>query len=198
MGHKERRLQEKKAMKRLILDSAMELVSKKGLCALTIRSLADQIEYSPSIIYEYFECKESICKELCAVICCELLCASKKVGCGSNPDKYLLNLVKANVDFLNKKPQGIELLTLVCFGPDPSQIPKEFLETVELFSNALKKCNCKQLQTQKQIDEALDVIRSLHVGMLTISKYQTSVEGLKRIGNSLENGINALLRGWKT
>ena len=144
MGHKERRLQEKKAMKRLILDSAMELVSKKGLCALTIRSLADQIEYSPSIIYEYFESKESICKELCAVICCELLCASKKVDRGSNPDKYLLNLVRANVDFLNKKPQGIELLTLVCFGPDPSQIPKEFLETVGTFFKCFKKV---QLQT---------------------------------------------------
>ncbi len=62
MGHKERRLQEKKAMKRLILDTAMELVSKNGLSALTIRSLADQIEYSPSIIYEYFEVRSPSAK----------------------------------------------------------------------------------------------------------------------------------------
>jgi len=198
MGLKERRQHEKKIMKRLILDSAMGLVSKKGLSFLTIRSLAQQIEYSPSIIYEYFESKELIYKELGTLICHELLSALKQVNPSSDPDEYLLNLVRANVDFLSKHPQGIELLTQVCFGPDPFQIPKEFLEIIELYSDALKKCNCKQLQGKKELDAALDVIRSLHVGMLTLSKYQTSAAGLQRIGNSLENGIYTLLKGWKS
>ena len=127
MGPKERRLQEKEAMRRLILDSAMELVSKKGLCALTIRCLAEQIQYSPSIVYEYFENKEMICKELCSTICGGLLCALNQVPQCRDPEEYLLNLVRANVDFLIKRPQGIELLTRVCFGPDPSlRFPKIF------------------------------------------------------------------------
>jgi AcrR family transcriptional regulator len=197
MGLKERRMQEKENMKRQILDSAMELVSKKGLCSLTIRCLAEQIQYSPSIIYEYFENKESICKGICALICKELLSSLTKVPSHDEPDEYLLNLVRANVNFLNKRPQGIELLTLVCFGPDSSQIPEEFLKVVELYSQALKRCDCKRLQTQKDLDDALDVIRSLHVGMITLSQHQTSIQGLKRIGNSLENGIRSLLRGWK-
>ncbi len=197
MGTQERRQKEKEAMKRLILDTAMDVVHKKGLCYLTIRNLAEQIEYSPSIIYEYFENKELICKELSALICSGLLCALKKVPVRKDPEEYLLNLVRANVDFLNKRPQGIELLTMVCFGPDPSQVPKEFLEAVELYKHALKKCYCKKLKSTEELEEALDVIRSLHVGMLTLSKYQASVTGLKRIGNSLENGIKTLLRGWK-
>jgi AcrR family transcriptional regulator len=197
MGPQERRQKEKEAMRRLILDTAMDLVQKKGLCCLTIRHLAEQIEHSPSIIYEYFENKELICKELTALICSELLCALKKVPIEKSPEEHLLSLVRANIDFLSKRPQGIVLLTMVCFDPDVSQIPKEFLETVELYKSALKMCHCKRLKTTQELDEALDVIRSLHVGMLTLSKYQTSVSGLKRIGNSLENGIKTLLRGWK-
>ncbi|MGC1878744.1 MAG: TetR/AcrR family transcriptional regulator [Rhabdochlamydiaceae bacterium] len=196
MGCKERREKEKEVMKQRILDAAMELVDKKGLGALTIRCLAEQIEYSPSMIYEYFEDKELICKELCTQICCELLNALKSVPFKTNPEEYLLGLIDANVDFLSKRPQGIELLTGVCFGSDPSQTPKEFLEAMELYTQALKGCHCKHLQTAKELEEALDVIRSLHVGMMTLSKYQTSSVELKRIGNSLENGVRALLKGW--
>src|SRR5579871_3013074 len=106
MGVKERRMQEKEAMRQLILDSAMKLVSKRGLCCLTVRCLAEQIEYSPSIIYEYFENKDLICKELCILICNRLLAALKKVRRSGDPDDYLLNLVRENVDFLKKNPQG--------------------------------------------------------------------------------------------
>ncbi len=197
MGCRERRQQEKRAMKQRILDAAMALLSRRGLCGLTMRGLAEQIEYSPSIVYEHFENKEVFCSELCALICKRLLSVLKKVSTGSSPDEYLLNLVRGNVEFLRKNPQGVELLTLVCFGSDPERIPKEFLEIAELYSDALKKCHCKQLDTEKELEAALDVIRSLHVGMLTLSKYQTSAVGLRRIGESLENGIRALLKGWK-
>ncbi len=133
------------------------------------------------------------------MICGELLCASKKVNHGSNPDKYLLSLVSANVDFLNKKPQGIELLTLVCFGPDPSQIPQDFLRNSGTFFKCFKKV---QLQTapnsKKRLMKRSTSFALYMYGMITLSKYQTSVEGLKRIGNSLENGIYTLLKGWKS
>lgn len=197
MGVKERRAQEKEALKEMILNSAMEMVSKKGLEALTIRGIAERIQYSPSIVYEYFDSKELICRQLCTLFCDRTLSALKKVPVNKDPDQYLLSLIRANVEFLRKNPQGIELLTHVCFGPDQSQIPKSFIEKEDLFIAALKQCNCKNLTDKKTFDDALDIIRSLHVGMLILSRYQSSAAGLQRISSSLENGIFTLLKGWR-
>ena len=46
MGHIERRLRAKEEMKQSILDAAREIAAKEGWQAVTIRKIADKIEYS--------------------------------------------------------------------------------------------------------------------------------------------------------
>ncbi|HEY0603430.1 MAG TPA: TetR/AcrR family transcriptional regulator [Herpetosiphonaceae bacterium] len=60
MGVKERREREKEATRRGILDAAQTIARADGWSAVTIRKVADAIEYSPSIVYEYFSSKEAI------------------------------------------------------------------------------------------------------------------------------------------
>ena len=60
MGVKERREREKEATRRGILDAAQSIARAEGWSAVTIRKVADAIEYSPSIVYEYFSSKEAI------------------------------------------------------------------------------------------------------------------------------------------
>jgi AcrR family transcriptional regulator len=43
-----------------ILDAARQIISQKGVEALSIRSIADAIDYSPAGLYEYFGSKEEI------------------------------------------------------------------------------------------------------------------------------------------
>ncbi len=43
-----------------ILDAARQIISKQGVDALSIRSIADAIDYSPAGLYEYFGSKEEI------------------------------------------------------------------------------------------------------------------------------------------
>lgn len=43
-----------------ILDAARHIVNKQGLDALSIRAIADAIDYSPAGLYEYFGSKEEI------------------------------------------------------------------------------------------------------------------------------------------
>ncbi|HEY0739340.1 MAG TPA: TetR/AcrR family transcriptional regulator [Herpetosiphonaceae bacterium] len=57
---KERREREKEATRRGILDAARTIARADGWSAVTIRKVADAIEYSPSIVYEYFSSKEAI------------------------------------------------------------------------------------------------------------------------------------------
>lgn len=60
MGVKERRDRERLGMQKAILDAAREVAATEGWQAVTIRRVAEKIEYSPPTIYEYFESKEAL------------------------------------------------------------------------------------------------------------------------------------------
>lgn len=64
MASKERiqRLKEETRMK--ILEAAYKIVKEEGWQALSMRKIADEIEYTAPIIYEYFSNKEAILAEL--------------------------------------------------------------------------------------------------------------------------------------
>lgn len=64
MGIPERKEREKKEMKDIILKTAMILFVEEGFDNVSLRKIAQKIQYSPSTIYLYFEDKESIFFEL--------------------------------------------------------------------------------------------------------------------------------------
>jgi len=55
-----RREKEIEAMRELIILTAKEIITNEGFENLSIRKIANKIEYSPSIIYNYFKDKEEI------------------------------------------------------------------------------------------------------------------------------------------
>lgn len=65
MGVKERRQRERTRVREKILDAALDFFAKEGVEGVTMRALADAIEYSPPVIYAHFHDKEAIIRELC-------------------------------------------------------------------------------------------------------------------------------------
>lgn len=63
MGIVERKLRQKVEVKASILQAAWQLVEKEGWQSLSIRRIADAIEYSSPVIYDHFENKEAILLE---------------------------------------------------------------------------------------------------------------------------------------
>ncbi|MBX3000869.1 MAG: TetR/AcrR family transcriptional regulator [Caldilineaceae bacterium] len=51
--------------KQAILDAAVEIIGEEGPDALSMRSLADRIDYSAAGLYEYFNSKEAIIAAAC-------------------------------------------------------------------------------------------------------------------------------------
>ena len=64
MGHIERRLKEKENLRKSILKAALDIAISDGWEAVTIRKIANAIEYTPPIVYEYFKNKEDLLNEL--------------------------------------------------------------------------------------------------------------------------------------
>src|SRR4051812_34399931 len=60
MGIKERQERDREAVSRAILDAARELFVKEGYQNVSIRKIAERIEYSPAAIYGYFPSKDDI------------------------------------------------------------------------------------------------------------------------------------------
>src|SRR5213593_724323 len=64
MGIKERQERDREAVRRAILDAARELFVSEGYRNVSIRKIAERIEYSPAAIYSYFPSKDDIFFEL--------------------------------------------------------------------------------------------------------------------------------------
>lgn len=60
MGIKERQTRERDAVRRSILNAARSLFLAEGYANVSMRKIAEQIEYSPGAIYSYFASKEDI------------------------------------------------------------------------------------------------------------------------------------------
>src|SRR2546425_83072 len=60
MGIKERQIRDREAVRRAILDAARDLFVREGYEHVSIRKIAERIEYSPAAIYGYFPSKDDL------------------------------------------------------------------------------------------------------------------------------------------
>jgi len=66
MGSAERRGREKEALQTQILDATREILSERGYEGLTMRAVADRVEYSAAALYKHFADREELVRALCA------------------------------------------------------------------------------------------------------------------------------------
>ena len=66
MGVQERKAREKQELRQEILGAARDLFIEQGYEAVSMRKIADRIEYSPTTIYLYFKDKDDLFDCLCS------------------------------------------------------------------------------------------------------------------------------------
>lgn len=196
MGIHERKVREKEAFRKLIIATAHDIVAKQGLNGLTMRGIANTIEYSQSKIYEFFKSKDQLCEVLFSELCEKLLEITKNISKNLPPEKYLSELIMKSVEFHTTYPHSDELFTLVCFGPERFQIPAIYKEMEQYPIAAMRNLNSPYIRTEEEILTALDIIRCFKIGISNLMSSETSLQGKKRIYNLAENGVQLLLRGW--
>jgi len=157
MGIKERKQQEKSEMRELIQKTAMSLFLEKGFDNITIRHIADKIEYSPATIYLYFKNKDEILYILRKEGFEELYRRQKDSLNLNDPLKRLLKHGEAYVSFALENPQYYDLMFMM---RKPATRTKERndmdigLQSYELLKTNLKECMEKGLFPGTNIDVA--------------------------------------------
>jgi AcrR family transcriptional regulator len=110
MGTTERREREKSELKGKILDAARELFASEGYEAVTMRKIAERIEYSPTAIYAHFKDKNALIRELCESDFIEFAQKFVEFLAVEDPIERMRLAGVAYVDFAIDNPQHYRLM----------------------------------------------------------------------------------------
>jgi AcrR family transcriptional regulator len=107
----ERRRREKEALSSRILTTAWQIVKEEGWQSLSIRKIADAVEYSVPVIYDYFENKEAILLEF-GKQGFELVIKKLKAARNTSPDpaEQLKAIANAYWNFAFKNKEYYQLM----------------------------------------------------------------------------------------
>lgn len=130
MGITQRKEREKEEMRQLILDAALRLFREKGYDGVSIRNIAEAIEYSPATLYLYYKDKS----EIFFALQYEAAAAKRDhilpVAGIEDPWERLVEFGRRYVDFGMKHPDLYDLLFI-------TRAPMEYIENQECWSLGL-------------------------------------------------------------
>ncbi|HEX7911377.1 MAG TPA: TetR/AcrR family transcriptional regulator [Paraburkholderia sp.] len=112
MGIAERKNRQKQALRERILDAARRIVMREGFAALSMRKIADAIEYSPATLYLHFASRDEIARALCAEGYAQLLESFVPLAAIADPAERLKALGRAYVAFGVAHPETYRLIIM--------------------------------------------------------------------------------------
>jgi AcrR family transcriptional regulator len=110
MAGPQRRARHRAALREEILSAAREIVLRDGFGALTMRKIAEAIDYSAGAIYLYFASREEIARELCRRGFEALLGALAPAATAADPRERLEELGRAYLRFALEQPETYRLI----------------------------------------------------------------------------------------
>ncbi|MDR7855022.1 TetR/AcrR family transcriptional regulator [Tissierella sp.] len=132
MTIEKRREREIEEMRELILLAASDIMASEGFDKLSIRKIAKKIEYSPSIIYHYFDNKEEILNILMQRGYKEIVSAVSSIKIeGYSPEEKLMQMTKKYIKAALNMPEEFMAAQL-------SQSKLALKHTSSLFEGASK------------------------------------------------------------
>lgn len=93
-----------------ILDAARQLVHEKGIDGLSMRAIAERIDYSPAGLYEYFGSKEEIISAICQQGHRRLRAYMEQVDRALPVEEYMIEIGLAYIEFATQNPDFFLLM----------------------------------------------------------------------------------------
>jgi AcrR family transcriptional regulator len=113
VGIAERKEREKEELRDRILDAARVILLSEGVEALTMRKVADAIEYSPGTIYLHFAGRDDLVMAICRQAFERLLAAFAPAASITDPYERLFAIGRFYVEFALANPEAYRLMFMV-------------------------------------------------------------------------------------
>jgi AcrR family transcriptional regulator len=139
LGIKERRERQRREVRGGILDAARGIAVAEGWRSVTIRKIAERIEYSPPVIYEHFDSKDEILLELVRLGYAEQLGTLESVlGKAYGPEEAVLGMADAWMDFAFGSPDLYQAMYGLGGAPFATETQREGEKVAEVVGNVLE------------------------------------------------------------
>ena len=145
MGVKERREREKSETRDKILDAARELFVTEGFEGVSMRKVAEKIEYSPTAIYVHFADKQELFRELCHQDYARLAEVFQSSVMSTDPIERLKQIGAIYVDFGTRYPNHYKFMFMTPHPPhEPDEEDREMMGNPERDAYAFLKWAVQQ------------------------------------------------------
>lgn len=198
MGIKQRREREKQEVRQGILMAARDIALHEGWQAVTIRKVAERVEYSPSMIYEYFASKEAMLLELHHEGS-QLMVLALKTAKRSSEDQEerLISMAEAYWEFGVRNPELYQVMhnlsgvPLDCTGKPIGH---------EAFDTTVEALNEWAQSRGIDLPEVEDVVVIFHAflhGLVCLKMENLMYGDDARVRRLVRRGIHDLLASWR-
>lgn len=167
MGIAERRAREKEELRAKILEAAGELFVEQGFESVSLRKIADRIEYSPATIYLYFKDKEELLTTLCGETFAQLLATLLEFErAEGDPLTKLRAGLRFYIDFGLEHPNHYVLTFCTPHQhyhqfentPDFENTNRTALETFDTLRRSLQRCREAQVVDFNDLEETAQTV----------------------------------------
>lgn len=100
-------------MRRRIVDVAVKMIVEEGYEKVSIRNIADKIEYSPATIYLYYKDKDQLLYDVQTDAFATLASEFQKKITNDAPFKRLEQLARAYIEFSREHPELYDLMFII-------------------------------------------------------------------------------------
>ena len=140
MGVKERRGREKSETRDKILDAARELFVTEGYEGVSMRRVAEKIEYSPTAIYVHFTDKNELFHELCRQDFARLQAVMQSAEMPADPIERLRQIGRSYIQFGVRFPNHYVFMFMTPHLPqEPDEEDREIMGNPEKDAYAMLK-----------------------------------------------------------
>lgn len=200
MGLQERKERQKSEIRTAILDAAWDIASKDGWKAVSLRKIADIIEYSAPLIYSYFACKDDILVEFVKKGYCKKYRAYKKAKQQhTDPAEQLKAMAFAGWKFAIKEKTLYQLMYSIKVRPCTAQwVNCEVIETrkatSDLILSTIKELIAKSAHPKTDPEMKFLAFVSILHGMISFYLTQEDRQGAEKYKLILDDAISGIIK----
>lgn len=174
MGIAERKEKQKQDIKKMILDASMKLIIDEGFENITMRKIADLIEYSPTTVYLYFKDKDEIFFHLHELGFQKMLEMNRNLPEIKNP---LMRLYKMGENYINFGMQNQEFYDIMFIQQAPMDTIEKMAEcnwslgdtAIGALQNLLQECMEKGLIQKAPVEAVAMAIWGMVHGLVSLA-----------------------------